>query len=426
MNTYEEVEAFLFQQLPMFQRQGAVAFKKDLSNIRTLCAVLGEPQQNFKSFHIAGTNGKGSSAHSIASVLQAAGYKVGLYTSPHLKRFTERIKINGREIDQRDVVIFVQDLENSIAKIKPSFFELTVAMAFWYFSREKVDLAIVETGMGGRLDSTNILEPIACLITTIGFDHQAFLGNTLPEIAGEKAGIIKPNTPVVIGTNPPDVLPVFKKNAEDRHAALHYAPANWKVDKVEQGQYRCHSNAHQLDQLLSFGLQGEYQRWNLPGILESLLLLEELGFSNHSCWEEGLAHVSTHTGLKGRWQVLRRAPFTVCDTGHNEAALSVLMKQVAEKGSSAHLILGLTKEKQELLARDFWPKHARYYFCQADNPRCADWEVLKDIASRAGKQVGFCAADVNEVWAHVRKQAQPQEVVFIGGSTFTVAEIEEV
>lgn len=406
---YQEAVDFLFGALPMYQRVGKTAFKKDLTNTLRLCETLGNPQEQFRSVHIAGTNGKGSSSHMIASVLQEAGYKVGLYTSPHLKSFTERIRINGRPIPEQRVADFVVANKVAIEDIQPSFFEMTVAMAFDHFAREQVDIAIVEVGLGGRLDSTNIINPEISLITNIGLDHTDMLGDTLAAIAYEKAGIIKAGIPVIIGESHPETAPVFQRIAEDRKSPITFA------DKLSV------SDNYNLD------LKGDYQRKNLVGVITVLDELIKAGWNiPESAIEEGLATVVSNTGLKGRWQVLGNNPLTICDTGHNKEGLQLLVDQIQSQSyHQLYMILGFVNDKNVSEVLKFLPNDAHYVFCQASVPRAMPVALIKDHICQSGLKAEYIP-DVNDALNFVRTQAHASDMIFIGGSTFVVAELNEL
>lgn len=433
--TYQESLDFLFQALPMFQRVGAPAFKKDLTNTIKLCERLGNPHQAFKSIHIAGTNGKGSSAHALASVLQEAGYKTGLYTSPHLKSFRERIKINGREIPEKDVCTFVVEQQDFLLELKPSFFEMTVAMAFSYFARQNVDIAVIETGMGGKFDSTNVLMPLLSLITNIGLDHVQFLGDTLEKIAGEKAGIIKEGVPAVIGQTQESTTAVFQQAAREKKAPLFFAnqhyevlPKGWKEaagTEILAGYEIREAEGSNWD--LGMDLLGDYQAKNLPGILLAVAKLNEMGFEISSGdLLRGLARIRDNTGLKGRWQILEKDPLVICDTGHNEDGIKLIMEQLKRlPHRNMCLVLGMVQDKDHNQILALLPKEARYIFCQADQPRSLSAEALKEKAALHGLR-GISITDVNAAIAYAKKNTGADDLIFIGGSTFVVAEIKEL
>lgn len=453
---YQETLDYLFNSLPMFQSVGASAFRKDLRSTVLLCDYLGNPERKFKSIHVAGTNGKGSSSHSLASIFHSAGYKTGLYTSPHLKSFTERIRINGVEISPDLVVQFVEENKNFLDELKPSFFEMTVGMAFWHFAQQEVDIAIVEVGMGGNFDSTNIIAPELSLITNIGFDHVQFLGNTLPLIAGEKAGIIKANTPVVISETQGETKEVFIQKAKEMDAPITFSDENWRVDKIseEEGKANyCIQTSGELKwsvepQLtpddapsrsmepqievnnsfnLTFGLNGNYQKYNLPGILESVAQMRKLGWDlPEQAVLEGLEKVVELTDLKGRWQTLSFNPTVICDTGHNEAGFREILYQLETYTfTKLWLVLGMVQDKDVSKVLSMLPKSANFVFCEAKLPRALPADQLAEKAFSLGLK-GEVVPDINEALAFARKNAGEDDLIFVGGSTFVVAEIEEL
>lgn len=401
---YQETLSWMFGRLPMYQSQGRNALNHKLDNIQALTTLLDYPERKFKSLHIAGTNGKGSSSHMLASVLQQAGYKVGLYTSPHLKDFRERIKINGKEISEEAVIDFIEKYKSFFEKQHLSFFEMTVGLAFNYFAQERVDIAVIEVGLGGRLDSTNIIHPEVSLITNISKDHMDILGDTLPQIASEKAGIIKKNTPVVISEYNEETAKVFIQKAKEENAPIIFASS--------------------LTTQLKTDLQGFYQEKNIKGVLAVL------DFLRNDFWEisdediaSGLLNVVKNTGLKGRWQTLGENPKIVCDTGHNEAGLSYVMKQITEQTfTKLHIVLGFVKEKDVEHVLDLFPKEAQYYFCKPNIPRGLDVHTLQKIASAKGLS-GNSYNSVREALDAAKLQALPSDFIFVGGSTFVVAEV---
>ena len=432
--TYAETLDYLFNALPMFQRVGASAYKADLTNTISLCEHLGNPQETFKTIHVAGTNGKGSTSHALASVFQAAGYKTGLYTSPHLKSFTERIRIDGKEITEEDVVEFVANNRAFLDELQPSFFEMTVGMAFWYFAKESVDIAVIEVGMGGRLDSTNVIHPELCVITTIGYDHTQFLGNTLPVIAGEKAGIIKQGVPVVISQTQKETQAVFSEQAAAKQAAIVFADQVWEVTKLPESE---NPNIQQLANFkvrssdgefnLKFGLNGDYQRFNLPGILEAVKLLRNQGWNlSDTALQVGLESISEQTGLKGRWQLLQVNPIILADTGHNEAGIGEVVNQLKKYSySKLWMVIGMVNDKDISKVLDLLPKEANYIFCQASIPRAMDAHELARKGNEKGL-IGQVIPTVSEALEFARKNASPDDLIFVGGSTFVVAEIENL
>lgn len=406
MSTYEATLAWLYQQLPMFQRQGAAAFKKDLTRTWQLMELLQEPQKGFASIHIAGTNGKGSVAHSLAAVLQEAGYQTGLYTSPHLQDFRERIRINGQMISREAVVQFVQKHQKALQDIGCSFFEMTVALAFQHFARQPVDIAVVETGMGGRLDSTNVLRPELSIITNIGLDHTQFLGDTLPAIAGEKAGIIKAHTPVLIGRRQVETVPVFEVKAREEAAPLSYAEALIPAKKARA--VWPHGTAYQLENTRTTlaALQLLQPRYPTPGVplAATLARLREL------------------TGLRGRWETLAQQPLTIADTGHNEAGLRLSMEQLQRQSyRQLHIVWGMVSDKdhQPLLA--LLPTQAHFYWCCPDVPRGLPAPALAQLAQSLDRH-GSPHASVRKAVQTAQQAAHPRDLIFIGGSTFVVAE----
>lgn len=427
--SYEEVLQYLYSSLPMYQRVGQEAIKKDLTNTFALCSYLDNPHLKFNAIHIAGTNGKGSSAHSIAAILQTTGYKTGLYTSPHLKEFTERIKINGVEIPKEEVVSFVVKNKPALEDIKPSFFEMTVAMAFDYFASEQVDVAVIETGLGGRLDSTNIITPLVSLITNIGYDHMDMLGDTLVQIAFEKGGIIKDGIPAVIGEKHEETTPVFASLAASKNAPLYFAQDDYRAEVVnmEGGKSKVHiyKKGEKIIDNLLLALGGIYQVKNLPGILKTLELLNDLGYpTDIGQVAEGLRKVHELTGLKGRWQVLDTQPLTICDTGHNQEAFRDIVAQLSSiHYTRLHMVLGFSADKDIDKLLDLLPRDASYYFCHAQVPRAMASTTLKNKAQARGLQ-GEAYASVEEAFQNAYQSANFDDLIFIGGSTFIVAEIK--
>ena len=390
----------------MYQRQGSTAFKKDLTNIQAFCKRLDNPQEKYPCIHVAGTNGKGSTSHMISSILQAAGYKVGLYTSPHLKDFRERIKINGQEIEEEAVVDFIKQEQRFLEHQKLSFFELTVGLAFDYFASSHVDIAVIEVGLGGRLDSTNIINPLLSVITNIGLDHTQFLGETLKEIAFEKGGIIKKDTPVVVGEYQPEVMPVFKELAVSKNAPLSLAEEH-------------------VTENFETDLLGEYQLKNVKTAVQAINVLQLTNFKvTKAAIVKGLKHVVENTGLKGRWQVLQKNPKVVCDTAHNREGLQIVMKQLErEHFFKLHFVLGLVNDKDLQSILSLLPKKAIYYFCKPDIPRGLDAKELEQEAIRQGLE-GAVYTSVANAYNQALKNADPGDLIYIGGSTFVVAELD--
>ncbi len=428
--TYQETLDYLFNALPMFQRIGVAAYRNDLNNTLAFCSYLGNPERNLKCVHVAGTNGKGSTSHALCSVLMEAGYKVGLYTSPHLKSFTERIKINGLDIPEKDVVEFVADTKDFLEELKPSFFEMTVGMAFWYFAKEKVDIAVIEVGMGGRLDSTNVIIPEVSVITNIGFDHMQFLGNTLPLIAGEKAGIIKPNVPVVISQKQHETFSVFQKKAEETHAPIYFAEDFIKVKRSglnSSGKRSFEISDEGNEYAIEIDLHGNYQEKNLAGILQTIKILKLLKWTiGDAAVKNGLSKIVSNTGLKGRWQILGENPLIVCDTGHNEDGIRLIVEQINELDfERLFMVIGMVNDKDISKVLSILPKNAWYIFCQATIPRAMDAEELAKKAFEVGLK-GEIIRDVNLAIEKAENLASKEDLIFIGGSTFVVAEINDL
>lgn len=423
--TYSETLTYLYQNLPMFQRIGSGAYKSDLTNTLALCEALGNPQNKFKSIHIAGTNGKGSSSHMLASVLQVAGYKTGLYTSPHLKEFTERIRINGQEIDKAFVVDFVMRIKPLIEEIQPSFFEITVVMAFDYFAHQQVDVAVIEVGLGGRLDSTNVITPVLSLITNISWDHMDLLGDTLDKIAAEKAGIIKPEIPVVISERQAEIENVFIQKANENHSSITFATDQYKVTRETDGLYAIEQNNHH--RLLKLDLMGRYQIKNMAGVLASIEELRKIGFTiTDQHIEDGLKEVMSRTGLRGRWQTIGEKPLIICDTGHNEGGIREIVQQIAEtKYHQLHMVLGMVGDKDISKVLDLLPQDAIYYFCAASIPRALPAVELRLKAEGFGL-IGKAFNNVNDAIQSAKKNSSPDDFIFVGGSTFVVAEVENL
>jgi dihydrofolate synthase/folylpolyglutamate synthase len=425
---YQEASDYLFSKLPMFQRVGGAAYKADLHNIQALSEALGHPHRAYPCLHVAGTNGKGSSCHYLASILQEAGYRVGLTTSPHLKSYTERIRINGQEISQEAVAAFVTAQQDLIERLQPSFFEVSIAMAFHYFAQEKVDIAVIEVGMGGRLDSTNIITPELALITNISFDHQQFLGNTLPKIAAEKAGIIKAARPVVISEYQAECFEVFVSRAQAVDAPLYLAEETYQFLSgcMEEGLQKLifqEKNTGAAIQL-STPLLGIYQQKNLLGVLQAIALLRQKGWQiSEEALQAGVQKVVHNTGLKGRWQVLQQAPLCIADVAHNVEGISTVMQQLAAwPAEKLHLVMGFMGDKDLEAMLRLLPQEAHYYFCQAQLPRALSLEALQvQLGERFPKKC--FVADVNEALDTALQKAQADEVVFVGGSSFVVAEV---
>ena len=409
----------------MFQRQGAKAFNKDLTRTIQLISGLGNPQDRFKSIHIAGTNGKGTSAHMICSALMESGYDVGLYTSPHLKSFTERIKINGSEVDKNFVLDFVNTHYDLIRAIEPSFFEITVAMAFEYFAQREVDFAVIEVGMGGRLDSTNIITPLVSLITQIGLDHQQFLGETIEEIAKEKAGIIKTSVPVVIGDQNEALKDIFREVAGDNKSDIRFADS-WNIIPRRKGLELYRGDSIFFNEL-NPELKGNYISKNLPGVLEILTLMSlSYKMITKDSIKRGIENTITNTGLKGRWQQLREHPSVICDTGHNIDGVKVVMSQLNDYTyKTLRIIWGSVSDKDLKPVLDLLPRTAIYYFCKPDIPRGMDQNQLQKMAEEYNLY-GEAFDNVNEALKIAVESSDPEDLIFIGGSTFVVAELEDL
>ena len=426
---YPQTIAYLYNQLPLFSRLGAAAIKKDLTNTIQICEALGNPQQQFKSIHIAGTNGKGSVSHMLAAILQTAGYKTGLYTSPHLKDFRERIKVNGQLCDEDFVVRFTEKVKPLIESIQPSFFEITVAMAFEYFAQQQVDIAVIETGLGGRLDSTNVIQPILSVITNIGYDHMNILGNTLPEIAYEKAGIIKQNTPVVIGEVINETKAVFDNTAAQKKAPIIYAEDKRFITDFTYQHHQLQITAadKRTDEHYTYllDLPGIYQRKNLLTVLEAVHQLQLQGFSiSQQQIATALQHIKKLTGLHGRWELIHQQPAVIVDVAHNEDG----MKQIAEQLELAtyrqlYIIVGMVKDKEVSKALSNLPKTAHYYFTKAQTPRALPEEELQAVAASLGLQ-GDSYPNVNAALKEVLTHAHKDDLILICGSVFLVAEVE--
>ena len=405
--TYEQTVHWMFNRLPMYQRQGATAFRKDLVNTLLLDEHLGHPHQNFKIIHVAGTNGKGSTSHMLASVLQEAGYKVGLYTSPHLKDFRERIRINGEMASEEYVISFIDAHKPFLEQHQLSFFELTVGMAFQHFKEQRVDVAVIEVGMGGRLDSTNIITPVLSVITNIGLDHTAFLGNTLEAIAVEKAGVIKSMIPVVIGERQSQTTAVFMQKAKEENAPLFFA-SDEEFPELESE------------------LKGSYQKHNIRTVQKAIEVLQL--FSDFQITDQhvidGVGKVISNTGLMGRWQVLQSSgPRIICDTGHNKEGLEQVFNQLkSETFNTLHIVVGVVSDKDLASVLPLFPKNANYYFCRPDVPRGLDSAILMDNASEFGL-VGKKFEKVSDAFEAAKTASSPEDLIFIGGSTFVVAEI---
>ncbi len=427
--TYQEVLEFMFSQLPMYQRTGKVAYKANLDNTLKLDEYFNHPHQKFKTIHVAGTNGKGSVSHCLASVLQMAGYNVGLYTSPHLKDFRERIKINGKCIAEQDVIDFISENQIMIEDVKPSFFEMTVAMAFDFFAKSKVDVAVIEVGLGGRLDSTNIIQPECSVITNIGLDHTALLGNTIDLIAKEKAGVIKNDVPVVVGEHNSVTKSIFESIALNNNAPIYFASEEYDIPvsmrTIDNKQiFQVYKGEDCVYENLQLDLLGLYQKKNLKTILTTIEVLKEEKFSiNIDDIYNGLKNVVENTGLLGRWQILGANPAIICDTGHNEDGVRDIVEQLNNTAfQNLHIIWGMVNDKDINSVLQLLPQNAQYYFVTPTIPRGLEAKELKKVAKKYGL-LGNEYSDISEALKKSKKNASSNDLIFIGGSTFVVADV---
>lgn len=405
---YQNTLTYLYNSVPMFQQVGGSAYKEGLENTRTLDAHFGHPHRSFRTIHVAGTNGKGSCSHTLAAILQEAGYRVGLYTSPHLVDFRERIRINGHTIPKEYVVRFVEEERSFFEPLHPSFFELTTAMAFRYFADENVDVAVIEVGLGGRLDCTNIICPDVSIITNISLDHTQFLGSTLAQIAGEKAGIIKSGIPIVIGETTPETKPVFLQKAQEACAPIYFAEENDREDYPG----------------VEFELKGLYQTKNRRTILTALPLLKEAGYRlDEQSVRSGFAHVVELTGLMGRWQKLQESPTLICDTGHNVGGIACIVEQLGQQSyRQLHIVMGMVNDKDVRGVLALLPKEAVYYFTKASVKRALPEEELQELAAAAGLE-GNTYPDVPAAVRAAQEKSLPEDFIFVGGSSFIVADL---
>lgn len=424
---YSETLTYLYNSAPLFQHIGKGAYKEGLTNTHLLDEYFGHPHHKFRTIHVAGTNGKGSCSHTIAAVLQAAGYRTGLYTSPHLIDFRERIRVNGQPISQEFVVDFVEQHRAFFEPLHPSFFELTTAMAFLYFAQEEVDIAVIEVGLGGRLDCTNIIHPDLCVITNISFDHVQFLGDTLAKIATEKAGIIKPQIPVVIGETTPETKPVFQQQAVEMQAPIHFAEEEHFVQQREYTQegYCLYQTTNYSNLIGELG--GFCQEKNTNTILSALQCLQQAGYHiNESHIREGFANVCKLTGLMGRWQRLEEHPTIICDTGHNVGGISYITKQLAiQKYDKLHLVIGMVNDKDISGVLKLLPSEASYYFTQASVQRALPAGKVKELAQTFNLH-GEAYPDVKSALIAAKEKAAPEDLIFIGGSSFIVADLLKI
>lgn len=427
--TYKQTIEFLFSSLPMFQRVGDAAIKKDLTNIRILCAMMGQPQDSFPSIHIAGTNGKGSTSHMLASVFQATGKKVGLYTSPHYVDFRERIKINGAMISEKEVIRFVKNYREKWEAVQPSFFEITVAMAFDFFRREKVDIAIIETGLGGRLDSTNIITPMLSVITNIGFDHMQMLGYTLPEIAFEKAGIIKPHVPVIIGEWQKETAPVFKQKAAQETAPIYFASRHLKLDQLQTSLSKQHIRVSTRNGVwihdLASDLTGPYQVRNIKTVLEAVFRWNQHYPSQQVSDSEikrGLVRVKPTTNMIGRWMVIRHKPLVITDAAHNHHGMNAMLPELLHQPvHQRHFVLGFVSDKDVTRILGMFPKDGNYYWCSPDIPRGKAAAEVKESGFNLGLQ-GEVFNNVMDAYNAALLAAGKADLVFVGGSSYVVGD----
>jgi len=427
--TYQQTLEYLFNSLPMFQRLGKAAYKANLDNTFALDAYFNHPHKQFKSIHVAGTNGKGSVSHMLASVFQQAGYKTGLYTSPHLKDFRERIKTNGKEISESYIVDFVVNNRAFFEKLKPSFFEMTVALTFKYFADENVDVAIIEVGMGGRLDSTNIINPELSVITNISKDHTQFLGNTIEKIAIEKAGIIKESIPLIIGQSCKESKTVFIKTAKEKNSKIYFTndclQSSYALTTTDEKQnFQVYSGNNIVFPDLKLDLLGVYQKFNLLTALQSIKLLQEKGFQiEKEHIYSGLENIQKNTGLKGRWQIIGQNPRIVCDTAHNEAGIKEVVNQIKSTPyKNLHIVIGMVNDKNIDKVLNLLPKDAQYYFTRANIPRSLNENELMEKACKHNLK-GVVVSKVADALNLAKKEAGKNDFIFVGGSTFVVAEV---
>ncbi len=432
MMTYKETLEHLYSQLPMFSRIGSAAYKADLHNTIALCESLNNPYKKYKTIHIAGTNGKGSTSHMLAAILQEAGYKTGLYTSPHIKDFGERVRVNGKMIDEQFVIDFAERTKEISAAVEPSFFELTVAMAFDYFARQEVDIAVIETGLGGLLDSTNVITPILSVITNISYDHQYLLGDTLEEIAAQKAGIIKENIPAVIGETAAATKNIFTKTAVDKHAPVIFADQHYQAEYIEPLGNLLLCNIRSMEtgvtEKLRLGLNGIYQSKNAVTVLAAINVLRNIGIEiPETALHKGVEDVKAITGLRGRWEVLQNHPHIIADVGHNEDGIKQILLQLNTYYPAAklHFVLGFVKDKSIDTVLDLFPDNATYYFTNAHIPRALAFEELKEKAAVYNLK-GDGYDDVNDALDAAKANAGKDDLIMICGSFFIIAELNDL
>lgn len=425
VQTYNEALEFMYAQLPMYQRQGAAAYKKDLTNTLLLCEATGHPEKNIKTIHVAGTNGKGTTSHIIAGGLQSQNLKTGLYTSPHYKDFRERIKINGQYISPGYIVRFIQKYEEAIYRIQPSFFELTFVMALRYFADKRVDVAIIETGLGGRLDSTNVITPLLSVITNISFDHQNMLGNTLVAIAGEKAGIIKNNIPVIIGETQSEVQMVFVQKAHEKNSRLLFADEHIQLERQQQQnqiQYDVYIDQNIWMRHVRMDINGPFQEKNIKTALYTLFCLKNIFDIQEENLQTFFPRLSTLTKYMGRWQILGQNPTIIADSAHNVAGIQYVLKKLEEiRQGNIHFVLGFVNDKDISSVLQQFPKEARYYFAKANIPRGMETNALKELAAKTDLR-GRAYSSVKNALKAARRHADKNDIIFIGGSIFVVAE----
>ncbi|MDR0606656.1 MAG: bifunctional folylpolyglutamate synthase/dihydrofolate synthase [Bacteroidales bacterium] len=428
--TYTECINYLYNSLPVYQRTGAAAYKANLDNTIALMKQLDNPEKKFKSIHVAGTNGKGSVSHTLASIYQEAGYKTGLYTSPHLKDFRERIRINGQKVSQKFVIAFTEKHKAFFEKLQPSFFEMTVAMAFLYFAQEQVDMAIIEVGMGGRLDSTNVITPQLSIITNISYDHTQFLGNTLADIAREKGGIIKQNIPVIIGETQAETTSVFKQMAAEKQAPIIFADQLFQTEKIKTDlksdgfwmYFNVKSNDETFNKTFVSPLAGTYQLNNLKTIFAACQVLWKKKLPEKHI-KNGIKNCIDNTGFMGRWQVLQQSPLCIADTGHNQAGIKHVTEQIAQiPCETLHVVLSMVNDKDIKQILLLLPQHAKYYFCKANIPRGLDPYILRDEAKAFNLQ-GKVYRSIKRAYSAAKRTAGKNDLVIVGGSNFTVAEV---
>ncbi len=425
MNTYTDTIQYLYQRLPMFTRVGPAAYKTGLGNILELCEHLGSPQNKYKTIHVAGTNGKGSTSNMLAAILQTAGYKTGLYTSPHLKDFRERIRINGAMISEQDVVSFVCEHRPYIEKLEASFFEVTTALAFAHFAGQHVDVAVIETGLGGRLDSTNIISPDLSIITNISWDHADLLGDTLEKIATEKAGIIKPQIPILITEHQREIDHIFIQKAKSGDSPILFANDTYQAIEYKQKNHvASFTYMHHPEVVcIESDLTGHYQLKNIAGVLLACDVLKEYGYIiNDEDLFKALRNVKTITGFKGRWDVLQKAPLVIADIAHNAAGLKETLEQLEQLNAQLHFVIGFVKDKDLTKVLKLFPKQAKYYFCKPEIARGLDIETLMQKANEH-QLIGTAYESVTTAYTAAIKNAAVDDIIYVGGSTFVVAEV---